>query len=266
MLIVALIFQIAAAPANLERKIEDVFVKADSLSYKGYQVTRSYNPAAEKSWATVKKNGRVIVRHGLGEGLNKIEATRFGLVSLLGGGTKQLIIQQYSGGAHCCNSWWIYDLYPEFRLIYSSDDYSIGDASGESSLVDIDRDGIAELVFSSDWFAYFNRLAFSESPLPKIVFRYNKSTHRYYPANPRYSEYVLKGIEEEINEVKNYSDLLPPVLNVMLQYVYAGKEMQAWAIFDRYYTMSDKEAMKQEIKQRLKADKIYRLINGHRSK
>jgi hypothetical protein len=262
MLIIAFIFQLATAPINSELKIERLYVQGDVLSYRGYQVSRRYNPKTGQSWATVKRNGKVLARHS-SEGEKGL--TRFGIFSLLGGNTKQLVIEQSSGGAHCCNSWWAYDLYPEFRLAFRSDSYSISDDWGEASVIDIDKDGIFELIFSSNGFAYFSRLHFSESPLPKVVFRYDRAAKRYYPAGERYSAYLLKGIGEEIEEIKALNkdaDPLPLVLDVMLRYVYAGKKKLAWSIFEPYYTMSDKQSMRREIRRRLNTDKIYRSIYG----
>jgi hypothetical protein len=270
MLLIALIIQLAAASTNSELKIEKLYVQSETLSYRDYQVSRTYDSKTEKSWAIVKRNGRVLAKHNAGEGLAEKEATHFGISSLLGKNTKQLIIEQNSGGAHCCNSWWIYDLYPEFRLVFRGDDYPIGDDWGASSVIDIDRNGVFELVFSSNWFAYFGGLVFSESPLPKVIFRYNKITGKYYPAGKRYSAYLLKGIGEEIKEINNdiHNALHPlaPILDVMLRYIYAGEEKLAWPIFEQYYMLKDKKSTRHEIKQRLNTDKIYQSIYGCRNR
>src|SRR6516164_2091757 len=107
MIIGALIFTLASTIAPVGRKIETIFIKGDRLTYHEYKITRSYNEKTEKSWAVVRKSGIVVARHGEGRGFGKIEMTRFGLFSFLGNGNKQLIIQQSTGGAHCCLLWWV---------------------------------------------------------------------------------------------------------------------------------------------------------------
>jgi hypothetical protein len=92
--------------------MEQIYVKGDALRYGSYRVPRTYDAETKHSRAIVKRNGGVLARQSLGEGLAGIEATQFGLFSLLGNNRKQLAAQQYSGGAHRCHSWWIYGLYP----------------------------------------------------------------------------------------------------------------------------------------------------------
>src|SRR5262245_39502419 len=78
--------------------LEAAYVEGDKLSYENYDVERSTDTRGLESTATIKKNGRIIasLRNG---GFGK-ESTRFGLFSLLGGESKQLVIMQYTGGAH----------------------------------------------------------------------------------------------------------------------------------------------------------------------
>jgi hypothetical protein len=113
MLVLALMaIQLAAGSSGSGLNMEKIHVQGDTLSYGSYKISRTYDAETKQSRATVKGNGRVLARHSFGEGLEGIEATYFGLFPLLGKNRKQLVVQQYSGGAHCCHSWWIYDLYP----------------------------------------------------------------------------------------------------------------------------------------------------------
>lgn len=247
-------------------EVASIVKSVDRIRHGDYTIQRTIDKVKDISSVYVRKNGRLLAAHHEGVVLwDKDDSrgrgsTQFGLFPALGMKDKQLFIYQFSSGLHCCCTYLVYDLYPDFRLVFNSEDYPVSDSTGESSVVDIDGDGVFELVFSSNWFAYFGGLPFVSSPLPQIVFRYNKEARKYYPANPRYSTYVLKTIEDDIKHIKDYPGYLAPVLSVMLEYIYAGKENLAWAIYERYYTNSDKESMRQEIKQRLKSDRIYQFI------
>lgn len=102
---------------------EAAYIDGDKLSYQGYDVERSSDAAEHQSFATIKKKGRTIatLRNGrLGK-----ESTRFGLFPLLGGASKQLVILQYTGGAHCCWTYRIYDFHPKLRVIFDDESYGL---------------------------------------------------------------------------------------------------------------------------------------------
>ena len=115
---------VVVCPTNTRaQKLHDILSYSKSLSYRDYTVRISVSRDGKTSTATVKRTSRVIAKSVKANGpFSEIFVhTRIGFVSLLRKRTNQLIIQQYSGGAHCCLSWRIYDLYPKFRLIFDSD-------------------------------------------------------------------------------------------------------------------------------------------------
>src|SRR5260370_13288307 len=140
MLVLALMMiQLGGGSSGSGLKLEEVYVKADALRYGAYKISRTYDAKKMQSVAIIRRSGRVLARHDHGEGLAGIEATHFGLFSLLGKNRKQLVVEQNSGGIHFCNSLWIYHLYHQFRLIFTCHYYPISDDWGESLLVDIDK-------------------------------------------------------------------------------------------------------------------------------
>jgi hypothetical protein len=135
------------------------FATGNTLSYAGYVIERTFVPDTKQTeelpvWGqssgAIKKDKKVLVQFGTGG--NGKDSTQIGLVSLLGGEEKQLIVIQYSGGAHCCYSTQIYRLVPQLRLIFTSEDYH---SSFTPALIDFQGDGAYELLMRVSSFAYF---------------------------------------------------------------------------------------------------------------
>lgn len=252
--------QPAPAPRPPATEFDSIFVKGRVLTYRAYKVTAYFNPATSVSLVTIKRHSRVLAR--VRQADNFEDSSQMGLAPLLGGKSMQLIVQQSSEGAHCCLSWRIYDLYPAFRLIFDSDKYFIGDGWGERRFEDIDKDGACELIHSTDQFAYFDGLCFACSPLPTIVYKYDTSAGRYYPANPQFRGFLLRGMSEWLKKLKKSDgpEFFPLLLHLMLDYIYAGERHKAWVLFDKEYGGSDKKSMRRKIRDCLSRDAVYRFV------
>jgi hypothetical protein len=111
-----------------------------SLEYKGIRVERAYLKQDRTSTVFIKRGKRVLVRHSLGEDRFGHDSTFFGLYPLLGGKRKQLVIAQFSGGAHCCYQYWIYELYPRVRLLFDGTRFDIGDGFDPITFKDRDTE------------------------------------------------------------------------------------------------------------------------------
>lgn len=255
------VFPVAAQSFN------EVFVDSDRLTYQGYEVTKHYNPRTRLSGATIKKDGTLLARLNYGSGVMERNATRLGLISLLGAGRKQLVIEQNTGGANCCDLYWIYDFSPTFRLIYPGLGYDVHNGVAAE---DIDGDGIYELVASVESFNYFGGMGHANSPFPSVVFKYDSSARRYRPVSKTFSSYLLKGIQGDIKKAQDVNaelastkhedhsgNYLGAMLNVVLKYIYAGKKSEGWAFYDREYKLNDKAVMRTKINGRLRQSVIY---------
>lgn len=248
---------------------EAIYIDGDKLSYQGYDVERFSDAADRLSFATIKKKGRIIatLRNG---GPGK-ESTQFGLFSLFGDASKQLVILQYSGGAHCCWTYRIYDFHPNLRVIFDDESYGLDYLGYELVPQDIDGDGKFELTQSVMTFDYFH-MSHASSVFPVAVFSYNEKSRTYVPANRRFSAYVLKGIENDLKalelarrdvdaeDLQNREKYLSAVLKVMLKRIYAGDEADAWKFFNSEYRLSDKTEIKSDIRKALRHDPIYRSL------
>jgi hypothetical protein len=248
--------------------LKEVFTEEDRLLYRGYEVIKCYDSPGDFWFAILKKEGKVLATFK--RGYNRKEWTDFGLFSFLGGDKKQLIVEQFSGGAHCCWSYWILELSPDLEVIYESQQYPVG---YDLVPVDLDEDGVFEFTQGILTFDYFDRLCHALSPIPTVVFQYDEDRKKYSPASHLFPEYLLNGIEKDILKVKElnertdfatYDDsggeYLSAVLQVVLRYIYAGKENEAWSFYESEYHLPDKEEMKSKIKKKLKNCLVYKQI------
>jgi hypothetical protein len=251
--------------------IDRVFVNDEKLSFRGYEVIKRYKKVkipysrglTDVSYAVLKRGGRVLARFdGIYFGIGN--ATDFGLFAFLGGQTKQFVISQTipRGGRH-----WVVDLSPAFRIIYDSAEWGVG--REEFSVLDIDNDGRYEIFQVITAFYGFDEIpTVMETPLPVIVFKFDQRAKKYFPANHRFQDYMLSGIEGWIsgldpNDKKFY---LSTRLNIVLRYIYAGKEQEAWTFFDKEYRQTDKEKIKTKVRAVLTKNQAYRFIYGSRAK
>lgn len=270
--------QVVSAAEKREESVEldKIFTKDDRLAYNGYVIEKSEDKAQGYWFATLKKGGKVAAKFE-GGGESK-DWTSFGLFPFLGGDAKQLLVEQYSGGAHCCYSYWIYDLGAMMpRLLFSNEKYGTGN---QLSPVNIGGDGTFELTHSVMAFDYF-QVSHASSVFPVAVFAYDQKTGDYRPANLRFSDYVLRGIEDDIKEVETLkaqkeSDedihsekLFSAVLQVTLKYIYAGRRDEGWAFFNQEYRTHNaisKEKMQAEIERTLREEPVYKYIYSQEPK
>lgn len=254
---------------------DKVFTKEDSLSYKGYVIEKAQDKGEESWSAAMRKGNQTLAKFELG--WNK-EWTNFGLFPFVSQEPKQLVVEQYSGGAHCCYSYWIYDLSGHAeRLLFGSGKYGTGN---HLYPVDIDADGAFELKHSVMAFDYFH-MSHASSVFPQAIFAYDKKAGEYRPANRSFSAHALKGIEADIKELEKvkaegnadkdeiYTELhFSAVLQVTLKYIYAGKQDEGWSFFNREYRTHEgisKEKMRAEIEETLREEPVYKYIYSKES-
>jgi hypothetical protein len=257
-------YPLASQTVDSPKQIENIYSKNDSLSYADYEIVKLNKKVrleqtpnlTEVSYAILRRNGRTLATFdGAFSGFGN--ATDFGLVSLLGGETKQLVVSQTipRGGRH-----WIVGLSPDFRVLFDSNDYGVG--REEIGIVDIDENGTYEISQVVTAFYGFENLSSAATPLPEIIFRYDESARKYFPANQYFQNYMLKGIEQEVVNLKarEGEEYLSRILDITLRYMYTGKEEEAWSFFNKEYRLQNKEELKAKIQAVLKNEAIYRFI------
>lgn len=264
----------AAKKHNYEPKYaDDLLSESEKLSYGNYQIEslrkstivegKKYDEGGHQ-YAVLKRKGKVVAQFD--DLVNPLGTDiRFGLHTLLDQDRKQLIVEQTENRGW---RYWIVDLNQNAKIIHNSGNYDVGQGL---RVLDIDGDGKAELIQSLLTFWFFDRLDNTNSPFPDMVFTYDPKFNEYIPANYRFQDFVLRDVEQHITEVKtvktqsnaakNDRDILAPMLEVLLTYIYAGKEKEAWEFYEAEYNLPDKAEMKAKIENRLKEDSVYQTIS-----
>jgi len=153
----------------------------------------------------------------------------------------ELIVSQYTGGAHCCSSTTVYSVSTELKRLLDIDS---GNCRGEFE--DLDKDGTMEFVTCDDGWAY-EYCSFADSPMPKVVFAYTAAAGQYLPATPRYREHFQAALAESIASAEkeiagpagNPADAKCTVLEPVLGLMYSGRLDEGLALLHRLYRMAD---------------------------
>ncbi len=261
----------AEEPEERPKDVTDTFAREGPLALNGYEVSRrektvryAYpredNSAPEEldaAYVVLKRKGRVVAKFdGVESGVGV--ATDFGAFPFLGGGARQLAVSLTvpRGGRH-----WVVDLSsPRPRVVFDSYDYGVG--REELSVIDLDSDGTYELSMPVTTFYMFENMAMAETPLPEIVFKYDAKARRYLPANRLFPDYALRKVDGDIEALKpDNPAYMSERLDILLRYVYAGREREGWDFFDRAYARADRDALKRKIASALGKEPVYRFLH-----
>lgn len=175
-----------------------------------------------------------------------------GARDITGDGIKDVVVTNYSGGAHCCYTYKVFSLGSEFSQIA---DLAVQDA-GASVFEDKDGDGIYEFVTWDMTFAYWNA-SFAWSPSPQAILRFKDG--RYTLAYdlmtkplPTLEEEQTSLIQDE-EEIKSLCSndiwswrkgnmcVTPDIWGHMLDLIYSGHPDAAWTFLDRWWKGSQEE-------------------------
>jgi len=255
--------------------IGNVLSGDDRLSYNGYvvekrhkKVRHDYPPKMRSrpswidiSYAVIKRKDRVLAKFddniyfGLGNNI------RFGLFSFLGGPTKELVISQdiSRGGTQ-----WVISLSPRPHIIFDGPKWAAGREGDDMRIIDLDNDGVYEIIVPLTVFYGFSEwVPTGRTPLPMAIFRYDKKAREYVPANLQFQDYLLKGVAGEKRNISPPEDRInhiTDILPIVVDYIFAGKEKEAWTFFDESYKLSDKKEMKAKITAVVKGQPVYHFI------
>ncbi len=238
------------------------YTQEPSLEYMGYEVKKVKHrikpkglTAADVTDAVVQRNGKTIAKlDGMYYGLGN--ATDFGLFPLLAQEDKQLIVSQTipRGGRH-----YVVTFSPKLQVVFDSGDYWVG---GEDiRFTDIDKDGVYEICLTAEPY-WIREVAPKDNPAIETCFRYDPVSARYLPANHKFPEFFLANVERAKKAVtRNDTDVMfADILEITLEYIFAGKDTEGWEYFDREYNLKDKDLRKRKIKKELKDHPVYKFI------
>lgn len=249
-----------------EMKQFEEFIEGNRLSYRGYQAAKlhkkvrieDFPKSVEITYAHVTRNGRTLSKFdGFEGGYHPLgSAIDFGLFPFLNNGSKQLVVEQTQlrNWAH-----WIIKFSPCYRVVFDGNKWGVG---RELMYADVDGDGVYEISQAVQAFVFFENLTNGSSHLVDVVFKYDRDRMEYLPANQVIEAKTLGPIEDEAKDLKRDDErtFAPQVLLIMLRYIYAGREKEAWSFYDREYNFGNKSSLKAKIERALKDEPVHRFI------
>lgn len=263
-------------PETAPNPLDKVWANDRGLFYKGYGikktcVTNNVEYRNLDCKLKITKNGKTLEAFTADYILENW--LQFGLFNFLGGRDKQLIVHTYSGGAHCCYDYMIYDLSPGFRKIYDSRKYdAANDIGNELFPEDMDGDGVYE--FRRDVMAYDSfHASHADSVFPPAIFEYDPKKRQFDFARRRFSSYFKSEILQSQrwlewgrqtckNESPDSCKLTERwfVRAKFLNLIYGGRQTEGWKYFEENYIFEDKESYRKDIKDAFRDDVTYRSI------
>ncbi len=187
--------------------------------------------------AAVIRRGRERVWEGtgfrftFGEAPGADEADRAALApavrDLTGDGVPELVLSDWSGGAHCCFTYYVFSLGPRLAVL----DTIPLEHSDQARFEDRDGDGAHELR-TRDWtFAYWNT-SFNGSPAPEVVLELGDRGYRLaerFARRPPLSADSVRGQVARVRGEWEPARRFPPVplWRTLVEMVYGGNAAQA---------------------------------------
>lgn len=225
----------------------------DSVKAGGFEVRKVQDPKTSRWHVEILQGQRSLFRSGNGA---KVKSDLLlGSFPLLGDGSKQLLIEEYTGEAFCCTHNYILQVGDGIDVLYSSSQYPVGYGLSPE---DLDGDGIFELITTLTRFENFFNMPHEESPTVPVIFRYDPEARRYVVGNRRFSETVQANVPEDRERVNKMraerrngkpvnglwrTRFTGAVLSVALAYFYSGDQEQGWQYLTSTYDLDDREAV-----------------------
>lgn len=283
LLVCALVIGGRAVPVTHSQKqrqpkeiwIGDVLSDDDTLSYNGYVLHKrhrrvrydyprqAHEPSSwiDVSYAVLKHKGRILKKFDDNIYFGMGNDTRFGLVSLLGGPSKQAVVSQ---DVPRTGTQWVITLFPHARVIFDGPKWGAGREGDDMQIIDLDNDGDYEITVPLTLFYGFSEwVPTGNTPLPTAIFKYDRKAREYVPANPKFQDYLLKRIDNKkrgISPPEDRINHITGILPIVVDYIFAGKEKEAWTFFDASYKLPDKKSLKAKIKVTVRGSSFYRSI------
>lgn len=165
-----------------------------------------------------------------------------------------VVLEGYTGGAHCCWKYWIFSFSPDPMLAGELD-------NDQPVAFGLASKGRIVLHTTDEAFNNFDGLCYACSPRVDLYFTLEGD--QFKDVTPEFiTEVNLDAMRKRLNTVpvdrfrqlSSTQDLAPDlgeakaaVLNLVLAYLYSGHEQDAWKALEENWPKSDAERIKQQI-------------------
>lgn len=152
---------------------------------------------------------------------------------------RHVIVQDWSGGAHCCFDYYV--LHVQGHQVRREGMIRSGDC--DLRVADLDGDGALELIACDARFAYAFDLPFVDSPLVPLIYTFRERT--YVADNRRYPQVFRYRIAQERRRLKEAEQAgdgrtaRRSMISLILHLLYAGRVTEGWCTLERAYRWAD---------------------------
>jgi hypothetical protein len=211
---------------------------------------------------TISAAGRVVLTIGEEGSISAVAVDDRSGRDLTGDGPPDIVVSEWSGGAHCCYSTAIYSLErgaPLRELLH------VNTGSCTVMLDDIDGDGRVEAMTCEDGWETDN-CSFAEAPFAPVVFALDPSSHIFAPATPRYAAHYRQEIADStaaaqtaMRDVNGHDagtdkcTVLAPVLGLL----YTGRIEEGITLLRRLYRHDDAEQFESALLARVRSSPLW---------
>jgi len=231
---------------------DPLMAQFDNIDFRtgDYRFKTEYDTSTYSTVLKVYNDGDLIFKESYEQYISGIKE-----YDLNNDGKKEIFIDSYSGGAHCC--------YTLYAGKFSKGNFILTDSlflgNGFYEVKDIDNNGKAELECSNDMFAYaFTNYA--ETVFPTMVYRYEKG--KLINVTSEYKSLIRNELDVFLNELKKITDagfkceegeetfnteagtVKTILAAIVADYYSLGEVQNGYELVDSVYKCSDREKYK----------------------
>ncbi len=171
-------------------------------------------------------------------------------------GSEDLIIRNFSGGAHCCYSYQFFSLAKTLKNLGT---LKLLDCGEQLNLKDLNQDGNLEILTCNPLFTYLPKIPYTDSPFPPMVWGLEKE--HWTNQDSKYPQVFYSDIEERKKELTQNNYNRSDILQIVADYLLTAHEAEAWKTLDLITNLNNKDEVREEFLKRLQQYKQSYLLN-----
>jgi hypothetical protein len=237
-----------------------------------YSVTISRSDDQMEGIIVISKDGKVVfeekeigTHYYFGNFTHKdTEEDSYSGLDINGNNIPDLVISKWTGGAHCCNFLYVFELGETFRQIVAIDGGSYG-----FTLADLNHDRIPEIEFSDGVIDYVFA-CFAGSPPGRVILKFTGDKYdiaQELMKTPRPTNHFINSEKDQIRlafKKRDSPDLPYPFLKLMMDLSYTGHFDLALKVADETWPpdMPGLEKFKSDFREALDSSIYWKKLNA----
>lgn len=171
-------------------------------------------------------------------------------LDITGSGKPKLWVQDFSGGAHCCYQYVLFELDKSAKRLAK---LKLLDCGEQIEITDLKQDGQRQLLTCDARFTYLGENSFAASPFPPAVYAFKDGA--FQNVTKDFPQVLQQDLAKQQAAFKTQQEAdqisTATVLQIFLDQFFLGKTGSAWEFFEKHYTKSDKLAVKTQLQEKL---------------